>query len=323
MWDSCPADRGTSCDLWPLLIAGSRPYGECVPERFALEHLVIHGHRVGFRRGGSGPVVLLVHGMAGSSSTWRYVMPALAERYTVIAPDLLGHGASAKPRGDYSLGALASGLRDLMVALGIDRATVVGQSLGGGVAMQFAYQFPERCERLVLVSSGGLGEEVNVLLRALTLPGAEYVLPLACQHWLYDAGVKVGGWLGRLGLLPGPHIGEIWSNYGSLADAETRTSFLHTLRSVVDRSGQRVSATDRLYLTSGLPTLIVWGDRDEIIPVHQGHATHAAMPRSRLEIFEGVGHFPHVERPERFVEVLVDFMETTAPAGVTPRAGAT
>ena len=279
---------------------------------------MIHGHRVGFRRGGSGPVVLLVHGMAGSSSTWRFVMPALAERYTVIAPDLLGHGESAKPRGDYSLGALASGLRDLMVALGIDRATVVGQSLGGGVAMQFAYQFPERCDRLVLVSSGGLGEEVNVLLRALTLPGAEYVLPLACQHWLYDAGVKVGGWLGRLGLRPGPHIGEIWTNYGSLADAETRTSFLHTLRSVVDRSGQRVSATDRLYLTSGLPTLIVWGDRDEIIPVHQGHATHAAMPRSRLEIFEGVGHFPHVERPERFVEVLVDFMETTAPAGVTP-----
>jgi pimeloyl-ACP methyl ester carboxylesterase len=286
-------------------------------ERFELQHVVIHGHRVGFRRGGSGPVILLVHGMAGSSATWRFVMPALAERYTVVAPDLPGHGRSAKPRGDYSLGAFASGLRDLMVALGLERATLVGQSLGGGVAMQFAYQFPERCERLVLVSSGGLGDEVNLLLRALTLPGVEYVLPLACQTWLYDAGVKVGDWLGRVGLRPAPHIGEIWSSYGSLADAETRTSFLHTLRSVVDRSGQRVSAVDRLYLASEVPTLIVWGDRDEIIPVHQGHSTHQAMPRSQLEIFEGVGHFPQVERPDRFVEVLVEFMESSPPVGVT------
>ncbi len=126
-----------------------------------LQHASIHGHDVALRTAGSGPVMLLVHGMAGSSSTWRHVMPALAEHYTVVAPDLLGHGASAKPRGDYSLGALADILRDLLVVLGHDRATLVGRSLGGGVAMQFAYQFPERCERLVLVSSGGLGEDVN------------------------------------------------------------------------------------------------------------------------------------------------------------------
>src|SRR5256885_6196729 len=143
---------------------------------FRLRHLVVQRPRVGYRMAGEGPAIVLVHGLAGSSTTWRAVMPALAERYLVIAPDLLGHGESAKPRGDYSLGAHASGIRDLLVALGVERATFVGHSLGGGVAMQLAYQFPQRCERLVLVASGGLGKEVNALLRAVALPGSEYVL---------------------------------------------------------------------------------------------------------------------------------------------------
>jgi pimeloyl-ACP methyl ester carboxylesterase len=285
-----------------------------VTSPFEIRHIEIHGHRVGYRQAGSGPVVVLVHGMAGSSATWRSVMPALAEHFTVVAPDLVGHGDSEKPRGDYSLGAFASGVRDLLLALGHDRATLVGQSLGGGVVMQFAYQFPDRCERLVLVSSGGLGEEVSVLLRLLTLPGAELVLPLACTNWVHDAGQRVAGWLGHLGLHPNPHLTEIWESYGSLADAETRTAFLHTLRSVVDIAGQRVSAADRLYLAAAAPTLIVWGDRDSIIPVEQGRSTHAAIPGSRLEIFEGTGHFPHCERPDRFVDVLVEFMETTTPS---------
>jgi pimeloyl-ACP methyl ester carboxylesterase len=250
--------------------------------------------------------------MAGSSATWCSVMPALAEHFTVIAPDLVGHGGSEKPRGDYSLGAFASGIRDLLFALGHERATVVGQSLGGGVAMQFAYQFPERCERLVLVSSGGLGDEVNLLLRLLALPGAELVLPLACHGWVHDAGASVLGWLGNIGLHAGPHLTEMWDSYGSLADAETRTAFVHTLRSVIDFSGQRVSATDRLYLAAAVPTLIIWGDHDHIIPVEQGRATHAAIPSSRLEIFEGAGHYPHSEQPSRFADVLIEFVQTTA-----------
>ena len=282
-----------------------------------VQHVEIHGHRVGYRTAGSGPVIVLVHGMAGSSATWRKVMPALAERFTVVAPDLIGHGASEKPRGDYSLGAFASGVRDLMLALGHDQATLVGQSLGGGVVMQFAYQFPERCERLVLVSAGGLGDEVNLLLRALTLPGSELVLPLACNHWAYDAGLTVAGWLGKVGLHTGPHLNEIWHSYGSLADGETRTAFVHTLRSVVDVAGQRVSAKDRLYLASEVPTLIMWGDRDHIIPVEQAHAAHDAIPGSRLEIFAGAGHFPHCEDPARFCAVLTDFMTTTSPSNTS------
>ena len=283
-----------------------------------LRHIDIHGHRVGYRTGGSGPAIVLIHGMAGNSGTWRYVMPALTERFTVIAPDLMGHGESEKPRGDYSLGAFCCGVRDLMLALGHERATIVGHSLGGGIAMQFAYQFPERCERLVLVSSGGLGDEVNLLLRLLALPGAEYVLPIACTNWFHDAGINVSEWLGHVGLRPSPRLTEVWESYGSLADAQTRTAFLHTLRSVVDVAGQRVSAADRLYLAARVPTLVVWGDHDRIIPVEQGFAAHDSIAGSRLEIFEGVGHFPHCEQPSRFAAALTDFMESTEAATSSP-----
>ncbi len=281
---------------------------------FGKQHIRIHGHDVSYRTAGSGPVVLLVHGMAGRSDTWLPAMEALSQHCTVIAPDLLGHGDSAKPRADYSLGGFASGLRDLMVALGHERATVVGHSLGGGVVMQFAYQFPERCERIVLESSGGLGDEVNMLLRVLTLPGAEYVMPLACHDRVHNAGVVVAGWLNNIGLQVSPHLEQMWTSYGSLADGETRAAFLQTLRSVVDHGGQRVSASDRLYLTTGVPTLIVWGDRDRIIPVEQGFAAHEAIVNSRLEIFEGAGHYPHSLDPKRFATVLLDFLHTTVAA---------
>ena len=296
---------------------GEPSYAATVTTSVERSHIEIHGHQVGYRRAGSGPVIVLIHGMAGSSATWRHVIPRLAERFTVIAPDLLGHGASEKPRGDYSLGAFASGLRDLLLALGHERATLVGQSLGGGIAMQFAYQFPERCERLVLSSSGGLGDEVNITLRLLAFPGAEYVLAVGCNSRIHDLGRTVGGWLTRIGLRPSPTLEEIWQSYGSLADAETRTAFEYTLRSVVDVAGQRVSAADRLYLAAEVPTMIIWGDRDKIIPVHQGRATHDAIPGSRLEIFEGAGHFTYCDQPERFCEVVADFMSTTAPAAIS------
>src|SRR5438552_4300748 len=170
------------------------------------EEIILHGHRVSYRQAGWGPVVVLIHGITGSSLTWEEVIEPLAERYTVVAPDLLGHGESAKPRGDYSLGAYASGVRDLVQAIGHDRATVVGHSLGGGVAMQFAYQFPERCERLVLVSSGGLGREVHMLLRAAALPGADYVLPALTSTRLLGVGRGVGGLLRRLRPSPGGEL---------------------------------------------------------------------------------------------------------------------
>ncbi len=283
----------------------------------SLQRVWIHGNEIAYRTAGEGPLLVLLHGMAGRSATWRHVIPSLARDFTVVAPDLLGHGASSKPRTDYSLGAHATGIRDLMVALGHDRATMVGQSFGGGVAMQIAYQFPERCERLVLVGSGGLGIEVNGILRALTVPGASFALPIGCRPLFRDAGAKAIAWLERRGKRATPAAQEIWSAYAALADAETRRAFMLTLRACVDHLGQRISARDRLYLASAMPTLIMWGDRDPIIPVKHAVDAHAAMLGSRLELFEGVGHFPHCEDPERFVRVLREFVRATAPASLS------
>ncbi|GAC1315744.1 MAG: alpha/beta fold hydrolase [Thermoleophilaceae bacterium] len=278
------------------------------------EEIKLHGHRVSYRRAGWGPVLLLIHGITGSSATWEDVIGPLSERYTVVAPDLLGHGESAKPRGDYSLGAYASGVRDLLGAIGHERATVVGHSLGGGVAMQMAYQFPERCERLVLVSSGGLGREVSALLRAATLPGAEWVLPLLSTNRLVTATQSVTSLGRRLGLRVGPDLEETWRGFVSLADADARSAFIHSLRALVDFGGQRVSATDRLYLAEQLPTMIIWGARDPIIPMRHGVEAHAAIPGSRLETFAKAGHFPHRDDPARFVRVLSDFVDSTPAA---------
>ncbi|MGH7894745.1 MAG: alpha/beta fold hydrolase [Candidatus Binatia bacterium] len=278
-----------------------------------LQHVSIHGHSVGFRTAGTGPVVILVHGMAGSSDTWRHVMPPLANRFTVVAPDLLGHGGSAKPRAEYSVSAHANLLRDLMRALGHERATLVGQSFGGGVVMQLAYQFPDRCERLVLVASGGLGREVSSLLRGLSVPGIEQVFPLFCSPALRDAGHRIAAWLGRAALRTTPLVEEVWRSYASLADDDARRAFFRTLRAVIDPGGQSVSATDRLYLAARVPTLILWGARDTLIPVGHAMAAHEAIPGSRLVIFDDAGHFPHCEAPERFVETVVDFIDTTRP----------
>ncbi len=282
-------------------------------DEIPLQEVALHGHRVGFRIAGEGPLIVLLHGITSTSDVWLQAMGRLAEDYTVVAPDLLGHGRSAKPRGDYSLGAYASGGRDLLGILGFERGTVVGHSLGGGIALQFAYQFPEYCERLVLVSSGGLGKEVHPLLRAAALPGAELVLPLITRDWAIGAGSAVAGFLDRFGLSAGPDLAEAARGYASLADRGAREAFLHTLRAVVDLEGQRVSATDRLYLAQSLPTLLIWGTDDPIIPIAHGRATQERIPESRLVEIPGAGHWPQLDDPDRFVAELTEFVETTEP----------
>ena len=274
----------------------------------------LHGHRVAFRHDGEGPLIVLIHGITGRSAQWEPAIELLAGEHEVLAPDLLGHGESAKPRGDYSLGAYASAVRDTMVALGHERATIVGHSLGGGIAMQFAYQFPERCERLVLVSSGGLGREVHPLLRASTLPGSEWVMPLLAHERVIEVGESVGRLLGLLRLQAGTDLAEVARGFASLGDAEARSAFIETMRAVLDPGGQRVSALDRLYLTEALPSLLVWGANDPIIPAEHGRAAHELMPGSRLELLEGVGHFPQLESPVEFARVLAGFVDETEPA---------
>ena len=280
------------------------------------KELTIHAKRLKYRLAGTGPLVLLIHGMAGSATTWKQVMPTLSERFTVLAPDLLGHGESDKTDGDYSLGSMASTLRDLIVALGYKRATVVGQSYGGGIAMQFAYQYPERCERLVLADAGGLGAEVNPLLRMLTLPGSEAVLLVACAPPVRRVVETIGRVVFRRKIENAAVIPELWRSYASLGHVDARRAFLRTLRAVIDPRGQSVSAADKLYLAAGIPTLIIWGAEDHIIPVAHAHAAHAAIPGSWLEIIDGVGHYVHCEAPDRFVEALTEFIESTRPARI-------
>lgn len=274
----------------------------------------IHGMRQAVVDEGDGDeVLLLIHGMAGSAQTWRAVLPQLAKRYRVIAPDLLGHGQSSKPRTDYSLGAFAVGLRDLLDELGVESATVVGQSLGGGVAMQFLYQHPDYCRRLALISSGGLGPDVGLILRLLAAPGAEFVMPVIAPSPVLRAGNAVKSWLSSAGLRS-PRGAEMWSAYSSFGDSETRQAFLRTLRSVVDYRGQAVSALNRLNLREGLPILAIWGEQDNIIPVDHAYAALEARPDCRLEILPGVGHFAQVEAPDKVIELLDEFISTTEPA---------
>jgi pimeloyl-ACP methyl ester carboxylesterase len=278
----------------------------------------IHGHRRAYRMMGDGPALLLLHGIGDSSASWVPLMPALAERYTVIAPDLLGHGNSARPRADYSVAAYANGMRDLLEVLGVERATVVGHSLGGGVAAQFAYQYPDRCERLVLVASGGVARAVTPFLRVASAPFAEFVLPLMQLP------------LGRLGAraiievlrVSGHDLGrdseELKRVFDAFPDTAARVAFTRTLRSVVDWRGQVVTLRDRCYLAEAMPIMIVWGTRDAVIPVHHAKAAHAAMPGSRLVIFEGAGHFPHHAERDRFVTELNRFIDIAAPSKHNP-----
>jgi pimeloyl-ACP methyl ester carboxylesterase len=287
-----------------------------LPAQFDEWQIELHGRRVIYRVAGSGPPIVLIHGMLNSSSHWRAVALDLASEYTVIAPDLIGHGDSAAPRGDYSLGAHAASIRDLLAAIGIDRATIVGHSLGGGVAMQFFYQFPQRVDRLVLISSGGLGRDVKAALRSAALPGVSMLLSLTIRPRLLGALAQGGTRLRERGVRSGVYLQAAARALRPLQNADARQAFLHTLRSVIDVHGQRVSATDRLYLLESLPTMIVWGERDNTIPLAHGRSAHEAIPHSRFRTLADAAHFPHLDDPEGLSQLLREFMQTTQPGAI-------
>jgi pimeloyl-ACP methyl ester carboxylesterase len=285
------------------------------PVPVTAREITLHGRPVAFLEAGAdsgGPVVVLLHGLASSSQTWAGVLPLLGRHAHVIAPDLLGHGRSAKPRsGDYSLGAYAAGVRDLLITLGLDRATVAGHSFGGGVAMQFAYQFPELAQRLVLVSSGGLGRAVNVALRAATLPGTSMVLralPAVTPPWLTRLARRMVPALDR------PDLVGMATAVASFTDRGARGAFAQTVRGALNLSGQRLEGTERLYLLADVPVLLVGGSEDSVIPVDHTTGAHDLLPGSHLEIFDGAGHFPHVEQPARFADLVMRFLTGTSAA---------
>jgi pimeloyl-ACP methyl ester carboxylesterase len=290
-----------------------RGVGELAESGFEAWEVDLHGHQVIYRAVGSGPPVVLIHGMVNSSRHWREVAVRLAERHTVIAPDLIGHGDSATPRGDYSIGAHAAAIRDLLTAIDVHSATIVGHSLGGGIAMQFFWQFPERVERLALVSSGGLGAEVSPLLRAAALPGASAALRVASAPRALDALSAIADRLERRRSKRAVYLRAVVRALQPLQQPGGREAFVQTLRSVIDARGQRVSALDRLYLLGPVPTLVVWGERDNTIPLAHGRAAHELIPNSRFETLPRAAHFPHLEDPEGLAAVLSRFIDETQP----------
>ena len=284
-----------------------------------IETVRLHGHDRAFLKVGSGPALLLIHGIGSRHETWLDIVPRLSQTHTVIAPDLLGHGRSAKPRADYSIGGYANGLRDLLTVLGVDRVTVVGHSLGGGIAMQFAYQFPERTERVVLVGTGGLGPEVNPLIPLCTLPGASTTVGVLASRPLRPVGVKLLNGLYRSGLPLTQDLQQLSIVYNDLNSRESREAFRHVLRAIVDLKGQIVTMRDRAYLTRFIPTMVIWGEKDSVIPVAHASVAARELAHARVVVFKGAGHFPHAELPEAFATELEEFIATTAPARFEPR----
>lgn len=280
-----------------------------------LQYRTIHGHRRAFRIAGSGPVIVLLHGVGDSSTTWEPVHAKLAQRFTVIAPDMLGHGESDKPRADYSLASFANGLRDLLTALEIDRVTLVGHSLGGGVAAQFAYQYPQFVERVVLVSAGGVTKDVSIALRFAAMPlGAEALSMLRLPGAVPAMGLvsrAVGTVVGSTRFTR--DVASLPRLVGGLSKPGAVSAFARTLRGVVDTQGQYVTMLDRSYLMHGLPVQIIWGEDDLIIPVSHARLAHRQIPGSRLEILPESGHMPHGDHPDRFVQIVHQFIDTTEP----------
>ncbi|MCY7397134.1 MAG: alpha/beta fold hydrolase [Nocardioides sp.] len=280
----------------------------------SVQFVTIHGHRRAFVKAGSGPAILLLHGLGCDHTTWSPVLSGLAEHFTVIAPDLLGHGQSAKPRADYSVGGYANGMRDLLTVLGIDKVTVVGHSFGGGVAMQFAYQFPERTERMMLVASGGLGPEVTPAIRAITAPGFHQLMGVLTLPVVRQVNTTALRTLARVPLRVTHDLDAVADIVESFKDPRSRAAVRHVVRAVVDWRGQIITMADRAYLTEAMPMAVVWGRDDMVIPVRHASNAAALAPEAHVDVIPGAGHFPHKDDPERFVRLLCEFVSATAPA---------
>jgi pimeloyl-ACP methyl ester carboxylesterase len=282
------------------------------------QFVTVHGHRrayaLGGREIGTAPALLLLHGLACDKQTWDPVWKRLGERYTVVAPDLLGHGESDKPRGDYSPGGYANGMRDLLTVLGIDKVTPVGHSFGGAVAMQFAYQYPERTERLVLVDPGGLGPEVSPLIRALGLPGYDLALRVLTMPGVRQTQVAAMRLLAATGLREFRDFGEVATILDNFQDPGKRYAVHKLVSGVIDWRGQNVTMRDRAYLTEAMPLCVVWGADDRVLPASHADLVREVAPRARVTVMADAGHFPHRDHPAEFVDLVDDFMASTVPA---------
>lgn len=291
--------------------------------RLAASHAVrsaeveVNGNTIHYRTGGHGPVLLLLHGLGGCTSTWDPVIDDLARDHRVVAMDLLGHGRSSKPRCDYSLAGHANTVRDFMEALDLRAVTVIGHSYGGGLTMQLAYQYPELVASLVLVGTGGLGREVHPSLRVLTMPLAERATAVA---------VRAAGWrpvrAAAQRLTPAKAARSVWVNrltesVEALSQPGGREAFFQTVRGVIDASGQRLTAAQRLFRLGPKPTLAIWGSADSIIPPHHIETLNS-IEHGHAHVLEGAGHFPHFDQPAEFLAVLREFLASHVSAPAIP-----
>ncbi len=283
------------------------------------------GARVHYRRAGEGEPILLLHGIAHSCRAWDRVVVPLAERYDVIALDMLGCGLSDKPDTDYSLGSQAVAVRFVLDELGLDSVIAVGHSLGGGVAMTLAYHYPERVGRLALVSSGGLGKELHPIFRMATLPWApEYVMrgifhPLARapRNALTSMFTRATG--DPFFFNPEGHRADMEELLETMEQPAAQRAFLAMLRSASSVAGQAVSALDRLGLAS-FPILIVWGREDHVFPVQHAYRAAEVVPEAHVVVIDECGHFPQVEATSTFTHELLDWLGRTESHPVDPRA---
>jgi pimeloyl-ACP methyl ester carboxylesterase len=283
------------------------------------------GVRMNYLRAGRGEPVILLHGIGHSARAWDHTMLPLAARYDVIAPDLPGCGKSDKPRTDYSLGNQAAAVRYFMDALGIDRATIIGHSLGGGVTMTFSYLYPERVHRMGLISSGGLGKELGGIFKAANLPLAPRFVMRALFHPRVRLARNIFSELAFMAgadplfARPGGFMRDTEEMLLDMEDPQAQAAFLGMLRASSNVLGQAVSALDRLHLAEQFPVLIVWGANDRIFPVSHARRAARVLPGARVEVFDDCGHMPQIEKPREFVDVLLDWLAATRPAKVDAR----
>jgi pimeloyl-ACP methyl ester carboxylesterase len=273
---------------------------------------MVEGHVFAYQEIGpaQGQPVVLIHGLASDSSTWdKAIGPLAARGLRVIAVDLLGHGSSDKPVSGYLLSDFARHLHGLFGAIGLDRATLCGHSLGGAIAVHFAYHYPQHVQRLVLVSAGGLGREVHVMLRAGALPIAPRVVEWAMRPRL--RAVYADPRLHRLLRLTPDNIANLQRAGRALTDSDGRAAFFTSLRGVIEPAGQRGSFLEMRYLADHVPTLLVWSEKDGVIPVAHAHATRQQLPGSQLVVFPGGGHEPHRRHAAAFADAVATFVEST------------
>ena len=272
------------------------------------QNVEISGLPIRYLSAGEGLPLVLLHGAGDNALDWRLVMPTLAATHRVYAPDLPGSPDSARPAAVYSPAFFERFVVTFVNSLGIARATYVGNSLGGLIALRLALSEPARVAALVLVDSAGLGYAINPAFTSVNFPGlAEAAMPF----WRTSIGAYQRAWARTAllfahppGTVPREWIAEqkrlaLWPGY--------LEAHLTVLRTLVSPLGQREVLVDRLPALE-IPTLVVWGERDRVFPRSQAKRAVARLQDGSLALIPDCGHMPHVECPDHFLAVLDEFL---------------